>query len=628
VTKIRNDIQALRGVAVLVVLLFHTNSEIFSLGYLGVDIFFVISGFVITPQISKIFRASNRSLDTAEVKIFYKRRYYRLMPALASSLMFSGFVLYFLISPDYHARVARQGIASLFFLGNFGALIYSGNYFSPEPNPLIHMWSLAVEMQIYLFLPFLLMILHKAKIPWKISFLGLMAVSLMFFFNPIISESILSILGFEDKLQASFYSPIDRFWQFAVGGILSWFSVRKSFVKNCVIFLIIIFIIVCELMRIQLTDNNRFWSILVTLLTALAISSKFLDKKGLKFFKYLGDRSYSVYLFHLPILSILQYSPVFKMDNDIEILLRSTFGVLISIILGSLNYIFIEARFRSHSSQKKLPFSKNLLNLIYIFLPLSFFLGADKLSSQATSEFYKEYGIEAAAWDLDQKCSRMSNAGGPCEYDADGALKSVVLIGDSHAAQYSQVLVDSAKENGWTSIVWTHSGCPFQLKPDTNQQVTLECINQNLIKKKWIVQNLPEVIIVSYNLGDRHNVSLLLEALLEIKPFAGRVVLIENNPIFPDKGKFGERLPLIVKPYTPPKFFAINEMNNSGEGISNALAILASNNGIETINVDYLFCKFDKCHRWLSGQWLYGDDNHLSLAGAKLIKPLLVEILD
>jgi hypothetical protein len=121
---------------------------------------------------------------------------------------------------------------------------------------------------------------------------------------------------------------------------------------------------------------------------------------------------------------------------------------------------------------------------------------------------------------------------------------------------------------------------------------------------------------------------LLLEALLEIKPFAGRVVLIENNPVFPDKGKFGERLPLIVKPYTPPKFFAINEMNNSGEGISNALAILASNNGIETINVDYLFCKFDKCHRWLSGQWLYGDDNHLSLAGANLIKPLLVEILD
>ena len=150
-------------------------------------------------------------------------------------------------------------------------------------------------------------------------------------------------------------------------------------------------------MRIQLTDNNRFWSILVTLLTALAISSNFLDKTGLKFFKYLGDRSYSVYLFHLPILSILQYSPVFKMDNDVEILLRSTFGVVVSIIFGNLNYIFIEARFTYHSSQRKLPFSKNLLNLIYIFLPLSFFLGADKLSSQATSKFYKEYGIEAAA---------------------------------------------------------------------------------------------------------------------------------------------------------------------------------------------------------------------------------------
>jgi peptidoglycan/LPS O-acetylase OafA/YrhL len=238
VTKIRNDIQVLRGVAVLFVLLFHADSEIFSLGYLGVDIFFVISGFVITPQILKNFQKRNKSLDIAEVKNFYKRRYYRLMPALASSLIFSGVVLYLLISPDYHARVSRQAIASLFFLGNFGALIYSGNYFSPEPNPLIHMWSLAVEMQIYLFLPLLLLILYKVKIPLKISFLGLAVVSFIFFLNPIIAETLISILGFENKLQASFYSPFDRFWQFALGGILSWMLTRKSFVKNFVIFII------------------------------------------------------------------------------------------------------------------------------------------------------------------------------------------------------------------------------------------------------------------------------------------------------------------------------------------------------------------------------------------------------
>jgi peptidoglycan/LPS O-acetylase OafA/YrhL len=627
VTKIRNDIQVLRGVAVLFVLLFHADSEIFSLGYLGVDIFFVISGFVITPQILKNFQKRNKSLDIAEVKNFYKRRYYRLMPALASSLIFSGVVLYLLISPDYHARVSRQAIASLFFLGNFGALIYSGNYFSPEPNPLIHMWSLAVEMQIYLFLPLLLLILYKVKIPLKISFLGLAVVSFIFFLNPIIAETLISILGFENKLQASFYSPFDRFWQFALGGILSWMLTRKSFVKNFVIFIITIFIIICKLMSFQLTGNNRFWSILVTLLTALAISSESLDRSWLKFCKFLGDRSYSIYLFHLPILSILKYSPIFTVDNNFEIFLRVSLGVVISIIIGSFNYILVEAKFRFYSSHKKLPRSMIVLNLAYIFLPLSF-LGADKLSSQASSKFYKEYGIEAAAWDLDQECSRMSNNGGPCEYHINGAIKSVLLIGDSHAAQYSQVLVDSAKVTGWNSIVWTKAGCPFQLKQDTNHQITLECLNQNLIKKKWIVQNSPEIIIVSYNFSNFFNVSLLLDALIDIKPYTSKVVLIENNPVFPDKGKFGERLPLIVKPYTPPKFFPIIEMNNSGEATSDLLAILARNKEIETINVDHLFCKLDICYRWLNGEWLYGDDNHLSLAGADLIKPLLIEVLD
>ena len=143
--KYRGDIQVFRGIAVLAVVLFHFKESYFPLGYLGVDVFFVISGFVVTPLILRIFTdQENKEGRFSNLNSFYTRRFYRLAPALAVTLAISAISIFLLGPIDDHQRFALQGIATLLFVGNVGSYKYSGDYFSPNTTPLVHTWSLSV----------------------------------------------------------------------------------------------------------------------------------------------------------------------------------------------------------------------------------------------------------------------------------------------------------------------------------------------------------------------------------------------------------------------------------------------------------------------------------------------------
>ena len=167
--RYRKDIQVLRGLAVISVVLFHINKNFFSLGYLGVDVFFVISGFVVTPLILRIFNEQpNQKQKIYTLKDFYVGRFYRLAPALASTIIISGFMIILLNPFNNQQSFARQAISALVLIGNFAAYKYAGDYFSSDPNPLVHTWSLSVEEQIYLILPAtLFIILRKRKKLWR-----------------------------------------------------------------------------------------------------------------------------------------------------------------------------------------------------------------------------------------------------------------------------------------------------------------------------------------------------------------------------------------------------------------------------------------------------------------------------
>ena len=219
------------------VIAFHVSQYYFPLGYLGVDIFFVISGYVITPMLIDIFSKDRQSRSPApdfqKIRSFYSKRFWRLAPALSVAVSGTCILVIFLCSPNDFGKVFKQGFATMFLLGNFGASRYAGNYFSPSPNPLLHTWSLSVEEQIYILFPLILSILmsksHNFLGRFYFLFSALALGSLYMYLHPsLLSSSYLQIAGANSNYNFAFYSPINRFWEFLVGGICFLFFDRKD----------------------------------------------------------------------------------------------------------------------------------------------------------------------------------------------------------------------------------------------------------------------------------------------------------------------------------------------------------------------------------------------------------------
>jgi len=632
-TKYRRDIQVLRGLAVLAVVLFHANESYFPLGYLGVDVFFVISGFVVTPLILRIFTDQSNGGRLSNLRYFYKRRFYRLAPAMAVTFVFSAVTVLLFAPIADHQKFARQGIATLLLAGNVGADRYSGGYFSPNPNPLIHTWSLSVEEQIYIFLPILLiLVLHNRRSPKKFSkaaFGFISVLSFMSFLFPVFLQPLYSRAGIRIPSQFSFYSPFDRIWQFTIGGltflILDQYQnrIKRFSLQAKILFVIAVVIILFCPIHLSLKAS----SILATLIAVLVIATKALDVLPFFMFQiltWMGDRSYSIYLIHMPLLCIAKYSPAMRISNIENRLVQITFAIIISIMLGALSYSKIENTFRHRDKACKTEVKFISFALILtLIVPLVAFVSMDIGSRK------QYWGIDRSvlqpeyAGFLDPKCLRDSVVGPPCVYRNIGATKTVLLIGDSHAGQISQAVIDTAKSLNWNTVVWTHSGCPIQFQRSIVYQVSDVCLEINSKMKTWVLESKPDLIIVSQFVKSDSSQLDLRHGLSTLRAIVPKLLLIENNPIFPDGSDFMVQRPLIMSAYKPPKEFARPMMRTEDKMASDQLAKWASVNSINTMNFDSLFCDVEVCKRYANGVWLYRDDDHFSIEGAELIIPQL-----
>jgi peptidoglycan/LPS O-acetylase OafA/YrhL len=634
----RKDIQALRGLAVFSVILFHANENYFPLGYLGVDVFFVISGFVVTPLILRLFidQTTLRERFSALV-YFYKRRFYRLGPALALMLILSSVAVFLLGERSIHERFARQGIATILLVGNFGAYKFSGNYFSPSPNPLVHTWSLSVEEQIYIFLPFILIIiLHKQlKIHKLVTsvFAIILAISFSSFISPSILNPLYSLAGVQLESQFSFYSPIDRIWQFTLGGLgyflVSW---RKSYnIKNFRIlnfaFLSTFILVLFGSMKIEPKIGSIIASIatfIIILYKSLDALPKFLGQK----FEWIGDRSYSIYLFHMPLIYIAKYSKITQIGNGHNRDIQSLIAIFASVILGALSFQKVEQRFRKKGMlttfASKVAIAQCLLITV---VPLALFVTMDFGQKKQYWGLDKSIERPQYAGDLDPNCSRDSEIGPPCSYLNPGAIKTVLLLGDSHAGHISQAVVDAAMNSHWNAVIWTHASCHVQFERSIKKQVSDTCLEINKKMKKWVIENKPNVIIISQYVHSDSSQYDLRSALVQLHSLVPNILLIENNPVFPDWQDFMVARAPILFPYEPPKNFKQSKMQTKDVIASSQLATWAKLNGMFTMNLNSLFCNGENCTRYAGSEWLYQDDNHLSVAGAKLTIPLLMKFL-
>ena len=246
-----NHIQALRAIAVLLVFLFHLKINFFSNGYLGVDIFFIISGYVITKQL-----LNNYYSIKSPIKNFFIKRIFRIAPVyfFIIGLFYLIFLLFGpLTEIDYFIDKLKYIVS---FTSNIFYLNYQRDYFDNIfDDPLNHTWSLGVEMQFYFLYPFFLYYLIKNKINLKKAFISL--ILLIFLFTLLVNLKNKSLV---------FYFPLFRFWEFLLGGLAYFCNIKKKKNNNNSILLIFFFLIIF-LKIFFFNQNHKIFDLLIVSLS-------------------------------------------------------------------------------------------------------------------------------------------------------------------------------------------------------------------------------------------------------------------------------------------------------------------------------------------------------------------------
>lgn len=211
--KYRPDIDGLRAIAVLAVVAFHGLPDLITGGFIGVDIFFVISGYLISTIIFEgLYKNDFYFLD------FYARRIRRIFPALLLVLVMVFVFGWFELSPDEYKQLGKHIAAGAGFVSNLAYWSEAG-YFDnlSETKPLLHLWSLGIEEQFYIFWPLLLWVF------WKRNFNFLTTALIL-----TIASFALNAKGVRQDSVAAFYSPHSRFWELSCGSLLAWFALYKK----------------------------------------------------------------------------------------------------------------------------------------------------------------------------------------------------------------------------------------------------------------------------------------------------------------------------------------------------------------------------------------------------------------
>ncbi len=376
--KYRREINGIRALAVVSVILFHAGFTAFSGGFFGVDIFFVISGYLITKLIAEELENGTFSLLN-----FYERRVRRIIPALLFVMLCTLPFAWFWMIPQDLEDFSRSLISIPFFLSNF--LFYStSDYFSTssEFKPLIHTWSLAVEEQYYILFPLFLMFIWKLGKKWSIFLLSIIAIA----------SFIIAKNNSLTKPLFAFYMLQSRAFEILIGSITALlfkykkelfnkkFSLKiekyKLKIEQSLSFAGLAMMIYAILFFDKNTQNVTFFSLIPVIGTALvlafATNNNFVGKLlGYKIFVGIGLISYSAYLWHQPLLALARLKTI---DNNLSQIFL-IFLCLISFLLAFFSWKYIENPFRNKSKiTRKILFISTLsISLILILIGLTIF---------------------------------------------------------------------------------------------------------------------------------------------------------------------------------------------------------------------------------------------------------------
>ena len=454
--KYRAEIDGLRALAVLPVILFHAGFEWFSGGFVGVDVFFVISGYLITTII-----ISEMAEGKFSIVNFYERRARRILPALFFVIIASFPLFYFSYYGNYFTEYVKSIAATATFTSNIFFWLNS-NYFSlgSEIKPLLHTWSLAVEEQYYILFPIFLMFTWRLGIKWV-----LILLSIVFFISLGVAQ-----LGAYNSPNAAFFLLPTRGWELLVGVFAAFYLKQNMYLKslflNQILSLLGLGMIVYSIIAFdESTPFPSLYALIPTIGTGLIILSSTKQTVvhsllGSKVLVGLGLISYSAYLWHQPLLAALAFNMPFEERYFYKILV-----ILITLALAYLSYKFIEGPFRN-----KYQISKQNIFIFAIVGSISLTLFGvvmsdkkDHNNNYSVKFNQKGYIFDNAklledSWNiLGDKLGiyypmysvSNNNIDNELWFDLSDSRPKVLLVGNSHSKDFYNVLYysDDAKEN-------------------------------------------------------------------------------------------------------------------------------------------------------------------------------------
>ena len=498
--KYRPELDGLRAIAILGVFFYHADLSIlgskpFKGGFIGVDIFFVISGYLITSIIFK----EKINTGTFSLKNFYERRIRRILPALLTVMMVSFVFAWLYLLPSDLVSFSKSLIFSLGFISNF-YFHYSGQLYGAESGllkPLLHTWSLSVEEQFYIFFPILMMVFvtyYKKKIPYFI--LTGIFISLCF-----------AAWGSKYFVSATFYSIHSRIWEILFGSFLSYLEITRPYkFKNKILGTLLpsfgLILILLTIVFFKLHFNHpSFYTLPSIIGTCLII--RYSNNNEITY-KLLSSRlmvgigliSYSLYLWHYPIFSFLK---IIQINRD-SILINLV--IFISIFIVSIiSYFFIEKPFRN----KKYKFY-NIFIILALATLILFSLSTYTILKNGTNKNLPPIlskNLYEKPWlllknDKGQYCHNSKNG---CDFN-NQSKSNVFLIGDSHAGTLMFDLKNRLVKKRYRFITSTKDGCIYlpgfnRLDKDT-RNIDSDCNNDyfNWLKEKLSKQD-DSIIIIS-----------------------------------------------------------------------------------------------------------------------------------
>jgi len=495
-SNFRRDIQGLRAVAVVAVILYHAR-DILPGGFVGVDVFFVISGYVITNSLSAEFNRNGR----ISLASFYRRRIRRLTPALALTVAVVVPMSMWFGPIGSLDATTRTGLAATLLGANL-FLAEATGYFaeSAQLNPLLHTWSLSLEEQFYLVFPATVTALYALRrrvdrnstLLFGIVILSGLSLALMLWLDAGAS----GLIGTTRARRFAFMMMPARAWQFGVGAALALWRIRERRPRNLTATLGLVVVVAAFVLLDDTLSYPGLYALAPTLGAALLIDSpgtratRWLEHRWLV---RMGDVSYSWYLWHWPAIVFARASGV------AQPLLLAGIG-LATLPLAMLTYDQVEMRFRSTPEDRKADTTSlrwfRITALSVLIAGAAFAVGHVTATNIRPNIERASDALASGQDHVDRTCVREPVSPGllGCTF-GDGSVH-MVLLGDSNAGQITETLVTIAQRHDATLTVITRAACPMIDVQITNFGVPFRtCQRASIEAQEWLGEVQPDLVV-------------------------------------------------------------------------------------------------------------------------------------